>query len=68
MVVLVVETVLNRVPVSFGSGVMEISHQSQCTPAQKRALLLKRGLLRSTGDELENLAQVGMCSSCFFFS
>ena len=64
-VVLVVEIALNRVPADVRSGVIEIIHQSKSTPAQKRALLLKKGLLRSTADELEILAEVGTCN--YFF-
>lgn len=63
----VVEIALNRVPADVRSGVIEIIHQSKSTPAQKRALLLKKGLLRSTADELEILAEVGMLNPLFFF-
>jgi hypothetical protein len=59
-VVPVVEIALSRVPADVRSGVIEIIQQSKSTPAQKRALLLKRGLLRSIADELEILAEVGM--------
>jgi len=61
-VISVVEIALNRVPADVRSGVIEIIHQSKSTPAQKRALLLKKGLLRSTADELEILAEVGTCN------
>ena len=56
-----VEIALNRVPTDARSSVAEIILQSKSTPAQKRALLLKKGLLRTTVDELEVLSEVGQC-------
>ena len=56
-----VEIALNRVPADARSSVAEIILQSKSTPAQKRALLLKKGLLRITVDELEILSEVGQC-------
>ena len=56
-----VEIALNRVPADARSSVAEIILQSKSTPAQKRALLLKKGLLRTTVDELEVLSEVGQC-------
>lgn len=38
---------------------IEIINQSKSTAPQKRASLLKKGLLRSTTDELEALAEIG---------
>jgi translation initiation factor 2-alpha kinase 4 len=63
----VVEIALNRVPADVHSGVIEIIRQRKSTPAQKRALLLKKALVRNTADELEILSEVGTCSafSCF---
>lgn len=37
---------------------MDIMNQSKSTPSQKRASLLKKGLLRSTADELEVFAEI----------
>jgi translation initiation factor 2-alpha kinase 4 len=53
-----VEIALNRVTVDARSSVTEILLQSKSTPAQKRALLLKKGLPRTTIDELEILSEV----------
>lgn len=50
---------MNRVTADARSSVAEIILQSKSTPAQKRALLLKKGLLRTTVDELEILSEVG---------
>jgi translation initiation factor 2-alpha kinase 4 len=57
--VLVVDLALNRIPEELRSSVMEIINQSKSTVSQKRASLLKKGLLRSTTDELEVLAEIG---------
>ncbi|PPQ98103.1 hypothetical protein CVT26_003273 [Gymnopilus dilepis] len=55
----IVELALNRVPPDIRSAVIDIiHHQPKSTPSQKRALLLKKGLLRSIADELEILAEV----------
>ena len=50
---------MNRVTADARSYVTEIILQSKSTPAQKRALLLKKGLPRTTVDELEILSEVG---------
>lgn len=55
----VVEIAMNRVAADARSSVAEIILQSKSTPAQKRALLLKKGLPRTTVDELEILSEVG---------
>jgi translation initiation factor 2-alpha kinase 4 len=52
----VVEIALNR---DARSSVAEIILQSKSTPSQKRALLLKKGIPRTTVDELEILSEVG---------
>ena len=54
-----VEIALNRVPADARSSVTEIILQSKSTPAQKRALLLKKGVPRAAVDELEILSEVG---------
>jgi hypothetical protein len=56
---LVVDLALNRIPNDLRPAVIDIMNQSKSSPSQKRALLLKIGLLRSTTDELEVLAEVG---------
>jgi translation initiation factor 2-alpha kinase 4 len=55
----VVDLALNRIPNDLRPAVVDIINQSKSSPSQKRALLLKKGLLRSTADELEVLAEVG---------
>ena len=64
----VVQIAMNRVTADARSSVTEIILQSKSTPAQKRASLLKKGLLRTTVDELEILSEVGqwICGFCFF--
>ena len=54
-----VQIAMNRVTADTRSSVTEIILQSKSTPAQKRALLLKKGLPRTTVDELEILSEVG---------
>jgi hypothetical protein len=56
---LVVDLALSRIPDAQRGAVIEIIHQSKSSPSQKRALLLKKGLLRSIADELETLADTG---------
>jgi translation initiation factor 2-alpha kinase 4 len=57
----VVELTMSRVPAGQRDAVVEIiSQSSKSLPTQKRALLLKRGLLRSTAEELEILSETGM--------
>jgi translation initiation factor 2-alpha kinase 4 len=55
----VVDLALNRIPNDLRPAVVDIINQSKSSPSQKRALLLKKGLLRSTTDELEVLTEVG---------
>jgi eukaryotic translation initiation factor 2-alpha kinase 4 len=56
---LVVDVVISRLPSGQRSSVLDIMGQSKTSQSQKRALLLKRGLLRSTADELELLSEIG---------
>ncbi|KIJ97967.1 hypothetical protein K443DRAFT_104703 [Laccaria amethystina LaAM-08-1] len=54
----IVELTMSRVPAGQRDAVVEIiSQSSKSLPTQKRALLLKRGLLRSTAEELEILSE-----------
>lgn len=53
-----IETVLTRLPSGQRDAVVDIMSQSKSSLSQKRALLLKKGLLRSTADELEVLAEI----------
>ncbi|KAG6890525.1 hypothetical protein C0995_007725 [Termitomyces sp. Mi166 len=55
---LVVELILTRLPSGQRHAVTDILIQPKSTISQKRALLLKRGLLRSTADELELLTDI----------
>jgi translation initiation factor 2-alpha kinase 4 len=55
----VVDLVITRLPSGQRSAVIDILGQTKTSQSQKRALLLKRGLLRSTADELELLAETG---------
>ncbi|KAG2126151.1 kinase-like domain-containing protein [Suillus cothurnatus] len=55
----IADLALNRIPEELRSSVMEIINQSKSTAPQKRVSLLKKGLLRSTTDELEALAEIG---------
>ncbi|KAK2467467.1 hypothetical protein APHAL10511_000322 [Amanita phalloides] len=52
----IIELALSRLPPGQRSGVVDILHQPKSSASQKRALLLKKGLLRSTADELEILS------------
>jgi len=66
----VVDLALSRIPAAQRSAVIDIIHQSKSSPSQKRALLLKKGLLRSIADELEAFAETGKSSfllSCMVF-
>jgi hypothetical protein len=56
----VIELALSRVPHDIRDSVIEIIMQAKSSWAQKRAMLLKKGLLRSTVDELEILCDTGM--------
>ena len=55
----VVDLALNRIANELRPAVIEIISQTKSSPSQRRALLLKKGLLRSTADELEVLSEVG---------
>lgn len=56
----VVRIVLERIPSALRPSILEIISHSKSSQSQKRALLLKQGLLRSTADELEALADTGI--------
>jgi len=49
---------MNRIPPDARSSVIETIQLPKSTPAQKRSLLTKRSLLRTTIDEIELLAEV----------
>ncbi|TFK23737.1 other/PEK/GCN2 protein kinase [Coprinopsis marcescibilis] len=51
----IVDLAMERVPAEQRNAVVEILMQSKSSPSQKRALLLKKGLSRSSIDELELL-------------
>ena len=51
---------MNRIPPDARSAVIETIHLPKSTPAQKRALLTKKNLLRTTVDEVELLSEVCM--------
>ncbi|KAF5376991.1 hypothetical protein D9615_007308 [Tricholomella constricta] len=53
----IVDIVLSRLPSGQRNAIIDILTQSKSSLSQKRALLLKRGLLRSTADELELLLE-----------
>ncbi|KAG5641706.1 hypothetical protein DXG03_004410 [Asterophora parasitica] len=53
----IVDVVLSRLPSGQKNAILDILSQSKSSLSQKRALLLKRGLLRSTADELEILLE-----------
>ncbi|KAF8060720.1 kinase-like domain-containing protein [Lyophyllum atratum] len=53
-----VQVILDRLPSGQRTAVIDILSQSKSSLSQKRALLLKRGLLRSTADELELLSEI----------
>ncbi|KAF8625130.1 hypothetical protein AX15_005537 [Amanita polypyramis BW_CC] len=54
----IVELALSRLPPGQKNGVVDILNQPKSSVSQKRALLLKKGLLRSTADELEVLSDI----------
>ncbi|KAG6864912.1 hypothetical protein C0991_006441 [Blastosporella zonata] len=54
----IVELILTRLPSGQRHAVVDILTQPKSSVSQKRALLLKRGLLRSTADELELLSEI----------
>ncbi|KAG2137935.1 kinase-like domain-containing protein [Suillus clintonianus] len=54
----IADLALNRIPEELRSSVIDIINQSKSTAPQKRVSLLKKGLLRSTTDELEALAEI----------
>jgi eukaryotic translation initiation factor 2-alpha kinase 4 len=62
----VIELALNRVPHDIRDSVIEIIIQAKSSWAQKRAMLLKKGLLRSTVDELEILSDTGVTPLVFW--
>ncbi|EKM74744.1 hypothetical protein AGABI1DRAFT_109872 [Agaricus bisporus var. burnettii JB137-S8] len=54
----IVELVMGRIPDTHRHAVVDIINQTKSSPSQKRASLLRKGLLRSTTDELEILSEV----------
>jgi eukaryotic translation initiation factor 2-alpha kinase 4 len=64
-ILLVIDIALKRIPDTIRESVIE-TYQSKLTSLQKRGLWLKKGLLRSTADELEALAEIGGLFSRFF--
>jgi hypothetical protein len=64
----VIELALGRVPHDIRDSIVEIITQAKSTWAQKRAMLLKKGLLRSTVDELEILCDTGVVPLSFLRS
>ncbi|KAF8170288.1 kinase-like domain-containing protein [Mycena galopus ATCC 62051] len=52
----IIRTVFDRIPSALRPSILEILNHSKSSQSQKRALLLKKGVLRSTTDELEALA------------
>jgi hypothetical protein len=61
----VIELALSRVPHDIRDSIIEIIMQVKSTWAQKRAMLLKKGLLRSIVDELEILSDTGVVPLVF---
>ncbi|KAF8839726.1 Serine/threonine-protein kinase [Paxillus ammoniavirescens] len=53
----IAELALSRIPEELRASVIDIMNQSKSSSPQKRAALLKKGLLRSTADEIEVLAE-----------
>ncbi|KAJ7163895.1 kinase-like domain-containing protein [Mycena crocata] len=53
----IIRIMFDRLPSALRPSILEIISHSKSSPSQKRALLLKKGLLRSTADELEILAE-----------
>jgi translation initiation factor 2-alpha kinase 4 len=51
---------MNRIPSDARMAVVETIQLPKSTPAQKRALLTKKNLLRTTIDEIELLSEVCM--------
>ena len=62
----VIELALSRVPHDMRDSVVEIIMQTKSSWAQKRAMLLKKGLLRSIVDELEVLSDTGVAHLIFW--
>ncbi|KAF9218926.1 Serine/threonine-protein kinase [Gyrodon lividus] len=54
----ITELALSRIPEELRAPVIDIMNQSKSSAPQKRAALLKKGLLRSTADEVEVLAEI----------
>lgn len=57
----VIDVMMARIPPDSRASVVDIMTQSKSTVMQKRAMLLKKGVLRSTADELEILSEAGKC-------
>jgi len=56
---------MNRIPLDARTSVIETIQLPKSTPAQKRSLLTKKNLLRTTIDEIELLSEVCMYSTSF---
>jgi translation initiation factor 2-alpha kinase 4 len=52
----IVDLALQRIPIHLRSYALDIMNQTKSSPSQKRANLVKRGLPRSTADEMEILS------------
>jgi hypothetical protein len=55
----VIDLALSRVPHDIRDSIIEVITQVKSSWSQKRAMLLKKGLLRSVVDELEVLSDAG---------
>ncbi|KAF7299301.1 hypothetical protein MIND_00879100 [Mycena indigotica] len=55
----IVKIILERIPAELRGSVQDILGHSKSSTSQKRALMLKKGLLRSIADELEVVADTG---------
>jgi hypothetical protein len=56
----VVELMMSQVPAGQRNVVVEIISQSKFLPTEQQGLLLKKGLLRRTAEELEISSETGM--------
>lgn len=60
LVKIVVDLVMKRIPLPNRAGVLETLHQYRNNPGQRRAQLLKKGILRSMIDEFDVLMETGL--------
>lgn len=61
----VFEIALDRIPVEHHTAATETLNQTKPSQAQKRLLLLRKGIARNTVDELEILSEIGQWQSLF---